>query len=140
MVRACKRINSLMFSNEYVKCFNISPDGQRIGIGTSLGRLIVTGVKHLTGIYDSSGGQPDGSENASLWRIWIGDDISNGNNDSNSSGIQSNNVNNNNINANEGNIDGGLCAIAWSGDSEWLITGMIDIILIQERKKKTNNQ
>ena len=70
-----------MFSNEYATYFNISPDGQRIGIGTSLGRLIVTSVKHLTGIYDSNnGGQADGSGNAPLC-------------------IQPTNVNNNNINA-----------------------------------------
>ena len=98
MVRACTRIISLMFSSEYEKCFEISVDGESIGVGTSSGRLIVTDFKHLTGIYDSNnGGQPDRSENAALLKICIGNDIKNGNN-SNNSGTQSRNVNNININ------------------------------------------
>ena len=98
--------------DEYVKCFSISPDGQRIAIGTSLGRLIVTGVRALTGIIE-----PDGNDNASLWRVWIDDENSSNNN---------NNNNNNTKNKKHNGYfksDGELSCICWSADCEWLISG-----------------
>ena len=112
MVRACKRINDLMGYDEHVRCFSISPDGQRIAIGTSLGRLMVTGIRALTGA-----SAPDGNENASLWRVWVDDESINRNNNNN-------NNNNNNDNSNGYfNSDGGLSSVCWSADCEWLISG-----------------